>query len=119
MTVREILLGAAEHIEQYGWTQDDFFPRQWHGKGALEVPCCADAAICLTAGMGITAIYGDDRNKLASDAEELLVQHLKRLGAVPESGSRFVELIGHWNDQDGMTAAEVAEILRDVAELAS
>jgi hypothetical protein len=119
LTVQEILLGAAAHIETYGWCQEDYFPQQWHGKGAREVPCCADAAICITAGMNVTDIYNDARSDLAKDAEELVVEHLRRLDAIPDvAGGLFAGIIGHWNDQDGMTAEEVAEILRDVAELA-
>ncbi len=116
LTLRDIYLQAATHIERVGLNRNDFFPKEWHGKGAYDVPCCAAAAIGVAGRMTVTQILDGHATKLVAAAEQFLAEHIVRLGGKEEPDP--VDVIGTWNDQDGMTAAEVAEILRDVAELA-
>jgi len=120
LTVQEILLGAGEHILKVGLHRDDFFPKQWNGKGGRDVRCCTAAAIRLAGGMTIADIMLGSIEPTSDEileAEGLLAEYLvDAMGAEP--GGTALDTIGTWNDQDGRTAAEVAEILRDVAEMA-
>lgn len=120
LTVEQVLLRAALRIETNGLHRGNFFPLPLKVDTA-DGPCCADAAIKLATGLSPTEIHIDGRsNALAIEAEEWLVEHLVRCGqnTCETAGDLdYVETIGLWNDREGMTAEEVAEILRDVAEL--
>lgn len=121
-TVHDICILAALHVEVFGHHQGDFLATDWPTMQNLAA-CCAAGAIRLGAGMSADDImHKAEWPPIVVEADELLAEYLIEAGW-RECRNRAdeldpVETIAGWNDADGMDAAEVARVLRDVAELA-
>ncbi len=87
MTDRDILLAAADHLEQHGWRQ--------HILGQRGEPCCLIGALDVARPVGSTA-----------SALQAVADHLGIITKHP-----FTWLV-EWNDFPGRTAAEVIAALR-------
>jgi hypothetical protein len=105
MTARELLLAAADYIEQYGWAQNTL--------GEAKEPACARGAMCGAAEQAGTIAEPIDH----PGANRLLVAYLELDSDGMQTSDR--EAIYAWNDADERTAAEVIAALRGAAGVQS
>lgn len=97
MTPAEVLDGAADYIEEYGWTQGS------ESSSAPGCPTCAGIAI------DVAAKDGDDVHPAWFAAMDFLC---RVIGTPGDPGAASVI---EWNDTPGRTQAEVVTTLRTAA----
>jgi hypothetical protein len=101
-SIKQVLLGAAEYIEKYGWVQG----RAGGPIGQMNYPACAYGAI--DAASANPDPY--EASELTNEVCEMLNEYL----GITEPGANFIR----FNDTPGRTASEVVALLRDAAEWA-
>lgn len=96
MDTRQVLMRAADYIEQHGWQQHSF--------GTRNGPVCMIGA-CNTVVTGYPwQPWSEDGNRAAISATIVLADYMR--GNVPD-----------WNDEPGRTQDQVTRKLREVAGL--
>jgi hypothetical protein len=105
VNLRDILLNAADHVDEVGlYKGDDYWPDAWDCPYVEGDPACTVGHIVIAAGGGEPIEFDSS----ISDAGRQAVRHLERhLG---------VKALGPWNDTPERTAAEVSAALRAAAE---
>ena len=93
MTPQEVLLGAADYLEEHGWCQGVMKDKQGR--------CCANGAMFEVSVRGAP----EEPKEYFFEAQELLMDY---------TGTRTVS---NWNDAEDRTVEEVVSTLRKVALL--
>jgi hypothetical protein len=130
----DLLDKAADHIERYGWTQDEF-----HTDDAKPMEC----PVCLRGGLSVAAgqhpmfseepyenaahpvVYIEDDRELGEEddaslavietAQYWFAEHLKATGVELAPGVPAPDQIARWNDDERRTKGEVITELRACA----
>ncbi|BFU43389.1 hypothetical protein [Krasilnikovia sp. MM14-A1004] len=118
-TPAELLHGAAAYLRRHGWIQGDFFDLL---TDEAFPPACAMGAINVCAHgrptLGSDDTADDTLTDAAIRAKRVLAAYLDPEyltdGLLHERSA--IDIIGDWNDQDGMTTELVAASLDDAAD---
>jgi hypothetical protein len=103
---RDVLNAAADYIEQYGWTQDNYaegvMPGVWMLDRVINYIKTEHPPVCV-----IGSVFAVAHPQQATAFEHTLISKFySRYGIDPAS----------WNDQGGRTKEEVVAALRELAE---
>lgn len=102
MTVKEVLLGAAQVLETRGWCQKQYVDK----RGC----CCMSGAMQFAMGFDPRT---DDMWR--SDMSRIWLEAI----AAVESQMGAMDTVIRWNDQQGRTVEEVLSVLEKAAEAAA
>lgn len=112
-SAKQLLLAAAEHIEEYGWTSDT-----WVDNSSLPVatcPSCAGGAMAVVVTDGRDCspnfVRPDRGGYLIREACERLVRHLD----LPNPNDDMLDAVIRWNDAPERVGNEVVAALRAAA----
>lgn len=108
--LRDVLLGAAEYIEQNGWTQGSSFDPV-HATHSVSPSACAFGAIQKSTekhhSMNVDSLYFE--SDVVNEACETVEDYLNL------SKNNYYRQLSRWNDQNGRTANVVVAALRGAA----